>query len=111
MDLTGECQIVRIYVGETERVEGRPLYEVIVEKAENSGAAGVTVIRGIEGFGAAKHVHKTRPLQYSDDLPVVIEIVDKEEKINEIISMVEPMVLRGLILRDTVHVVAYRHDH
>lgn len=111
MALTKECQMVRIYVGENESVEGKRLYNVIMEKAEKFGAAGVTVIRGITGFGAAKFVHKTRPLQYSDDLPVVIEIVDVKEKINEFIAIVEPMVRRGLILKEKVHVLAYRHEH
>ena len=111
MEISGECQMVRVFLGETERLEGKPLYEAIVEKIESLGAAGVTVSRGIEGFGAAKHVRKTRPLQYSDDLPIMIEIVDKEDRINEILSAVEPMVRRGLIIKDTVHVVAYRHEH
>ena len=111
MVISGECQMVRVYLGEKERLEGKPLYEGIVEKIENLGAAGVTVFRGIEGFGAAKHIHKTKPLQYSGDLPILIEIVDKEDRINEILSAVEPMIRRGLILRHTVHVVAYRHEH
>jgi len=111
MHIEGECQMVRVFIGEHERHEGKPLYEAIVQKLEDAGAAGVTVFRGIEGYGAAKHIHKTRPLQYSDDLPIMIEFIDKEDRLDGFLSEVEPMVRRGLILKDTVHVVAYRHEH
>lgn len=111
MHIEGECQMLRIYVGENERYEGKPLYEAIVQKVEDVGGAGVTVIRGIESFGAAKHIHKTRPLQYSDDLPVIIQIIDKDERIDKIVKDLQPMVPRGLITKSAVNVVAYRHEH
>lgn len=111
MNIEGECQMVRVFIGEHERHEGKPLYEAIVEKLESAGAAGVTVFRGIEGFGAAKHVHKKRPFQYSDDLPIMIEFIDKEDRMGGFLAQVEPLVRRGLILKDAVNVVVYRHEH
>ena len=103
--------MLRIYIGENERLDGGPLYEAIVQKVEEIGGAGITVLRGIQGFGAAKHIHKTRPLQYSDDLPVIIQIIDKEDRIKELIPILEPMVPRGLMTQTALNVVAYRHKH
>jgi PII-like signaling protein len=111
MNIKGECQMVQILVGENERLDGKPLYEAIVRKVEEGGLAGVTVLRGIEGYGAGKHVHKTRPLQMSDDLPILIEIVDKAERIKQVLEVVGPMVPRGLIIQSKVDVAAYRHEH
>jgi len=111
MNITGECQMVRIFVGENERLDGKPLYQTIVQRLEEGGLAGVTVSRGIEGYGAGKHIHKTRPLQLSDDLPVVIEFIDKEERVKEILKAVQPMVPRGLITQGKVEVLAYQHEH
>jgi PII-like signaling protein len=111
MEISGDCQMLRLYIGENERHEGKPLYEAIVQKVEDLGGAGVTVLRGIHSFGAAKHIHKTRPLQYSDDLPIIIQIIDKEERIGELLKALDPMVPRGLITQTAVKVIAYRHEH
>jgi PII-like signaling protein len=111
MEIKGQCKMLRIYIGENERYNGKPLYAAIVEKVEELGLAGVTVLRGVQSYGPAKHIHKTRPLQYSDDLPIVIQIIDKEERINKSLPSLETMVPRGLIISNDVNVIGYRHEH
>ncbi|MBI2922967.1 MAG: DUF190 domain-containing protein [Planctomycetes bacterium] len=109
MKIEGEGQLLRIYVGETDRWEGRPLYQAIVLKAREHGLAGATVLRGMEGFGAHSRIHTTRILRLSEDLPVVVEIVDKEERIRAILPVLDGMVGEGLITLEKVHIIAYRH--
>ena len=109
MKIEGEAQLLRIFVGESDRWEGRPLYEAIVRRAREDGLAGATVVRGMEGFGAHSRIHTTKILRLSEDLPVVIEIVDKPERIQAILPALERMVAEGLITLENVHVIAYRH--
>lgn len=109
MEISGTCKILRIYIGENDRIDGEPMHTAIVKKVKASGLAGATVLRGIEGFGAANHIHMARPLQMSDDLPVVIEIVDKTDRINQIVPIIDAMVGKGLITIDDIQVLAYRH--
>ena len=112
MEIKDECQILRIFIGEEDRYEGNPLYEAIIYKVKEAGLAGVTVLQGIEGYGAGKKIHKTRAtglVRLSKDLPVVIEIIDNTERIQEILSVIDPMVTKGLITRENVNVIAYRH--
>ena len=109
MKIEGEGQLLRIYVDETDRWEGRPLYQAIVLKAREKGLAGATVLRGMEGFGAHSRIHTTRILRLSEDLPVVVEIVDKEERIQAILPELDRMVGEGLITLEKVHIIAYRH--
>jgi uncharacterized protein len=108
MKLEGEGQLLRIFVGESDRWHGKPLYEAIVEVARQQGLAGATVIRGIEGFGAHSHLHTTRILRLSEDLPVVIEIVDRQEAIERVLPQLDQMVEEGMVTIEPVHVIAYR---
>jgi PII-like signaling protein len=105
----GEGVLLRIFVGEADRWHGKPLYEAIVERARREGLAGATVLRGIEGFGAHSRVHTSRILRLSEDLPVVIEIVDRQERIDAILPALDEMVAEGLVTTEKVHVIAYRH--
>ena len=108
MKLEGEGKLLRIFVGESDRHDGKPLYQAIVEHVRAAGLAGATVIRGIEGFGADSRIHTSRILRLSEDLPVLIEIVDTAEKIDEILPALDEMVTEGMVTVETVHVIAYR---
>lgn len=108
MDLVGNGLLVRIYVGEQDQAEGRPLYQAIVEFLRARGLAGATVLRGIEGFGAHARVHTTRLLRLSEDLPVLIEVVDQEERLRGVLPELDAMVGDGLITLERVEIVAYR---
>ena len=108
MRFEGEGRLLRIFVGESDRWHGKPLYEAIVEVARREGLAGATVVRGIEGFGADSRLHTSRILRLSEDLPVVIEIVDTAEKIDAILPSLDEMVGEGMVTVETVHVIAYR---
>lgn len=99
---------LRIYIGEADRWEGRPLYEAIVVRLRERGLAGATVIRGIEGFGKNAHLHTAKILRLSEDLPVVVDVVDSEAAIRAILPELDAMVGDGLITVEPVEVVAYR---
>jgi hypothetical protein len=106
--LEGTALLVRIYIGESDHWHGRPLYQAIVEFLRERHIAGATVLRGIEGFGAKSHLHTTRILRLSEDLPVLIEIVDEETRLRAILPELDAMVADGLITLEKVEVVAYR---
>lgn len=108
MNLPSNSLLLRIYIGEADRFEGSPLYESIVLKARENGLAGATVLRGPMGFGAASRIHTAKILRLSDDLPMVIEIVDKAERIHGFLPTVESMVDGGLVTIEEVHVLHYR---
>lgn len=110
MRIEGPGLLARIYVGESDTWHGRPLYEAIVHVLRERGLAGATVLRGIEGFGAKQHLHTTRILRFSEDLPVLIEVVDLEERIRAILPALDEMVTGGLITLERVEVIAYRAD-
>jgi uncharacterized protein len=101
-------QLLRIFVGESDRWEGRPLYEAVVRRARDAGLAGATVLRGLEGFGAHSRLHTTRILRLSEDLPVVIEIVDEAPRIEEFLAQLDEMVTEGMVTLEKVRVIAYR---
>jgi PII-like signaling protein len=101
-------QLLRIFIGESDRWEGRPLYEAIVHRARAAGLAGATVIRGLEGFGAHSRLHTTRILRLSEDLPVVVEIVDRAERIEAFLPALDEMVDEGMVTLEKVRVIAYR---
>jgi len=109
MKSEGQGQLLRIFVGENDTWEGLPLYEAIVREARGAGIAGATVLRGFLGFGANSLIHTTKVLRLSEDLPVVIEMVDSEEKIRAILPTIEKMVTEGMITLEKVTVIAYRH--
>lgn len=110
MKLPYEAHLLRIFIGESDRVGNRPLYEVIVEEARRRGLAGATVIRGFLGFGANSRIHTAKILRLSEDLPIVIEIVDAEEKIEAFIQELDGMIHEGLVTLEKVRVIAYRHN-
>ena len=108
MRIEGEGKLLRIFIGESDTWHGKPLYEAIVERVRKEGLAGATVIRGIEGFGADSRLHTSRILRLSEDLPVVIEIVDTEDRIDRVLPMLDEMVGEGMITVEPVHIIAYR---
>jgi uncharacterized protein len=108
MKIEGTGLLVRIYIGESDHWHGKPLYQAIVELLRERGLAGATVLRGIEGFGAKAHLHTTRLLRLSEDLPVLIEVVDQEDRIRAILPELDSMVGDGLITLEKVEVIAYR---
>ena len=110
MKVEGTGLLARIYIGESDTWHGQPLYDAIVQLLRERGLAGATVLRGIEGFGAKQHLHTTRILRLSEDLPVLIEIVDAEERVRAILPELDAMVSGGLITLEKVEVIAYRAD-
>jgi hypothetical protein len=109
MQLPHEAELLRIFIGESDKYGGRPLYEVIVESARKRGMAGATVIRGLMGFGANSRMHTAKILRLSEDLPLVIEIVDKPERIAEFLPELDSMIGEGLVTLERIRVIAYRH--
>jgi PII-like signaling protein len=107
MDITGKAKLLKIYVGETEKWKGKNLYHQLVLKLKEAGIAGVTVYRGIEGYGADKVLHRAKVLDLSADLPIVVEAVDSEEYILKVIPLVKEMVPRGLIMIVDVEIVQH----
>jgi len=108
MKLQGEAKLLRIYLGESDKWQGQPLYEAVVLEAKRAGLAGATVFRGFMGFGAHSRIHTAKILQLSEDLPICIEIVDSEEKIQAFLPTLEPMLQEGLITMEKVEVIRYR---
>jgi uncharacterized protein len=108
MKIEGQGLLARIYIGESDSWHGRPLYEAIVHMLRDRGIAGATVLRGIEGFGARQHLHTSRILSLSTDLPVLIEVVDQEDRVRAVLPEIDGMVGDGLITLERVEVIAYR---
>ena len=108
MKLEGEGLLLRVFVGESDTWHGKPLYQAIVERVREAGLAGATVLRGLEGFGAHSRIHTSRILRLSEDLPVVIEIVDQPERVEAIIPTLDEMISEGLMTLERVHIVTYR---
>src|SRR5215475_9767764 len=113
MKITGDGRLLRIFVGEADRCHGRPLYEAIVHKARELGLAGATVWRGIEGFGAASRIHTAKILRLSEDLPILIEIVDTEEKIRDALPELDALIEEsgggGLVTLEKAEIIKYTH--
>lgn len=109
MKLPSEAELLRIFVGESDRHEGKPLYEAIVRAARARGMAGATVLRGVMGFGAHSRMHTAKILCLAEDLPMVIEIVDKPERIEAFLPELDAMIGEGLVTHERVRVIAYRH--
>ncbi|NQT72580.1 MAG: DUF190 domain-containing protein [Chloroflexi bacterium] len=109
MKLPSEGYLLRIFVGETDRHKGKPLYEEIVLKARELNLAGATVTRGIMGFGAHSRIHTAKVLRLSEDLPVIIEIVDTEENLKLLWPFLDEAVGEGLITVEQVRVIRYTH--
>jgi PII-like signaling protein len=110
MKLTSEASLLRVFIGESDKVDDKPLYEVIVEEARKRGIAGAMVLRGFLGFGANSRIHTSKVLRLSEDLPVVVEIVDTEDKIEAFLPKLGKMIGEGLVTLEKVRVITYRHN-
>lgn len=110
MDLSAENKLLRIFIGESDEYQGRPLYQAIVELLREHSFAGATVLRGIEGFGKSSRLHTSHILRLSDDLPLVIECVDQTAKIESILPALDEMIGDGLVTLEKVDVRVYRAE-
>ena len=108
MSIPEDGYLLRIFVGESDRHGQRPLYEVIVLKAREQGLAGATVLRGLMGFGKHSVLHTAKILRLSEDLPMVVEIVDSREKIDSFVSLLDEMISDGLVTLERVKVIHYK---
>jgi len=108
MQIPKDALLLRIFIGESDRYQNHPLFEAIVMRARERHLAGATVLRGPMGFGAASRIHTAKILRLSMDLPMVIEIVDSEEKINDFLPDLEEMIGGGLVTLEKIKVIHYR---
>jgi PII-like signaling protein len=108
MELPRDAMLLRVFIGEADEWEGKSLYEQVVLKARERKLAGATVLRGPMGFGKSSHLHTTKILRLSMDLPIVIEIVDSEEKIREFLPILDEMIAGGLVTLERVQAIVYR---
>ncbi len=113
MKLEGKGKLLRIFIGEDDHLDKKPLYHAFVEKARELGMAGATVVRGVESFGAGSMIHTAKLIELSEDLPLIIEVVDTEERIDYFLPIVEDMFERagcgGMITEEKVNVIHYTH--
>lgn len=109
MKLPEEGMLLRIFIGESDHYKGKSLYEQIVLKARELNLAGATILRGIMGFGADSRLHTAKLLRLSEDLPVIVEIVDTEENLQKILPFLDEVVTEGLITIEKARVIKYRH--
>ena len=110
MTLPRDAMLLRAFLGEDDKFEGRPLYEAIIMKAREAELAGATVLRGPIGFGHSSRLHTTKILALSEDLPIIIEIVDAEDKIKAFLPKLDAMMTGGLVTLETVQVFIYGPD-
>ncbi len=108
MKIPADGKLLRIFIGEADKWQGQPLYEAIVLLARKEGMAGATALKGFLGFGCKSHLHTTKLLRLSEDLPVIVEIVDSEEKIEKFLPLLDPMIKEGLITLEKATVLLYR---
>lgn len=108
MELRGEGKLIRVFIGEQDKWNSRPLHEAIVMKAREEGLAGATAIKGFLGFGANSRLHTSKLLRLSEDLPIIVELVDSAEKIDRFLPTLDSMVKDGLITEEPVSVRIYR---
>ena len=107
MQIPEEGTLLRVFVGESDRLGSRPLYEAIVLKAREMHLAGATVLRGVMGFGRNSRLHTAKILRLSEDLPIVVEIVDSEERIQQLLPWLEQVVTEGLVTMERARVLRY----
>ncbi len=105
-----ELVLMRIFVGESDRYQKQPLYEALVELCRDQGVAGATVIKGAMGYGSRSKVHSDRFLRLSSDLPVVIEVVDCQDKIDAVLPLIEDMLQGGLVTLEKARVINFHKD-
>ena len=104
----GERTLMRIHIGESDKWEGKPLYQAMIELFRREGFSGVTVLRGVGGYGSASRYHTDKILRLSQDLPIVIEVVEYAERIEAMLPRLDEMIGGGLITLEKVHVILYR---
>ena len=104
----GERTLMRIHIGESDKWEGKPLYQTMIELFRREGFSGVTVLRGVGGYGSASRYHTDKILRLSQDLPTVIEVVEYNERIEQILPKLDAMIGGGLITLEKVRVILYR---
>jgi PII-like signaling protein len=104
----GERTLMRVFIGESDKYQGKPLYEALLERFRKKGLAGATVLRGIAGFGASSKVHTDTVLRLSLDLPLIIEVVETEETIQQVLPDLDEMIGGGLITLERANVILYR---
>lgn len=104
----GERTLMRVFIGESDKYQGKPLYEVLLERFRQKGLAGATVLRGVAGFGASSVVHTEKVLRLSLDLPMIIEVVETDEKIQAILPDLDELIGGGLITLERAKVILYR---
>jgi uncharacterized protein len=109
MKITGKALILRVFIGESDKHGGKSLYEAIVLKARELNLAGATVLKGILGFGAHSRLHAAKLLTLSEDLPIIVEIVESEENIGKILPFIDSTVDEGLVTIEQVEIFKYRH--
>lgn len=109
MTLPEEGYLLRVFVGEADKQQGKPLYEWLVIKAREQGLAGATVLRGLMGFGAHSRIHTFRIERLSEDLPIVVEIVDTRDRLEAFLTLIDPVIDEGLATMEKVSVRFYRH--
>jgi uncharacterized protein len=108
MKIPAEGTLLRVFIGESDRHKGLPLYEVIVNEARQRGLAGATVWKGFMGFGAHSRMHTAKILELSQDLPIVIEIVDAKDKIEQFLQVLDELVGEGLVTVEPARIILYR---
>lgn len=107
----GKAKLMRIYIGENDKWRDKPLYVALVESMRENDIAGVTVYQGILGYGANRRIHQEKALSLSHDRPIILSVVDTEEKLRAFIPLLEGMILQGLVVLSDVDVVKYTHDY
>jgi uncharacterized protein len=110
MKLEGKAKMLRIYFGENDKWEGKPLHRAIVEKCRELDIAGATVLRGIEGYGASTLIHRSNMFSFSSDAPVMVSVIDSEEKLRALLPFLDQVVGEGLIATSEVEVIKYVHQ-
>jgi uncharacterized protein len=110
MKLSGKAKMLRIHFGEDDKWNNKPLYQAIVEKCRELDVAGATVLRGIAGYGASSLIHRSHALSFSHDAPVMVSVIDSEEKIQKLIPFLDEVVGDGLIAMSEVEVIKYVHQ-
>jgi uncharacterized protein len=110
MKLQGQAKMLRIYFGENDKWKDKPLYRAIVEKCRELDIAGATVFRGIEGYGASTLIRRVHPLSFSRDAPIMVSVIDSDDKIQKLLPFLDEVVDEGLIATSDVEVIKYTHQ-
>jgi uncharacterized protein len=108
MKIPEKGKLLRIFIGESDKYKGKPLYEHIIFLAKDNGMAGATAIKGFQGFGSKSHMHTTSLLRLSEDLPVIVEIADREKRIEQFLNCIDKVITDGLVTLEDIDLIMYR---